>query len=78
MAAEIAAKCAEMALDQRHINAILALVTAPAGFVCVPVEPTQKMISYGLSTLGSIWSWATAKHILAIYRAMTASHKDKS
>jgi hypothetical protein len=62
--------------QEQGIDAILALATAPAGFVCVPVEPTQKMISYGLSTLGSIWSWATAKHILAIYRAMTASHKE--
>jgi hypothetical protein len=56
-------------------DAILALATAPAGFVCVPVEPTHEMCLIGTEA-----RWRTpvrdADCAAEIYRAMTASHKE--
>ncbi len=55
---------------------ILSLATAPAGFACVPVEPNDAMIKAGVdyalnAHISSENPWQ--KHIVGLYRAMTAS-----
>jgi len=60
-----------------HLEEVRALASAPPGFVCVPMEPTEAMVSAGYKAFGAAMYSPQAdkgwgENAIAIYQAMIA------